>query len=131
LDQAKEKDLNLNKTVPQEVIEEAAEAIIDAVQADANEIREALEKTHDRQELPVIEKEPLPDFNAPDEWTLMLVGQQKVYEHNFPTDDFNHPERIFWKAEQMEDTPKGTVNDVYYLYHLNKEKRIALYIKHP
>lgn len=80
---------------------------------------------------PTIEKDPLPEFNSKDEWTLMLVGQKEVYEQTFPTDQFFYPERIFWKAEQMPHTPKGTVNDVYYLYKLNKEKRIALYIKHP
>lgn len=96
-----------------------------------NPIMEELEKTHEKVEIPVVEREPLPEFNSTDEWTVLLVGQVDVYNQKFPTDSFQCPERVFWKAEQLPTTPKGTVNDVYYLYHVDKEKRITLYLKHP
>lgn len=66
----------------------------------------------------------------PKKWTVIMVGEAGVNEQEFTPEEFQHPERLFWKAEQMPDTPKGTVNDVYYLYHLNKDKKIALYFKH-
>lgn len=67
---------------------------------------------------------------APSEWTVLMVGEAGITEQEFPGEEFHHPERIFWKAEETPDMPRGTVNDVYYLYHLNKDKKIALYFKH-
>ena len=63
-------------------------------------------------------------------WTVILVGERTISDQEFNDDDFKHPERLYWRAEQLEDTPDGTINDVYYLYHLNRIKKIALYFKH-
>lgn len=69
-------------------------------------------------------------LSSPKEWTILMVGEAGITEQTFPAGEFNHPERLFWKAEKVADMPAGTVNDVYYLYHLNETKKIALYFKH-
>lgn len=63
------------------------------------------------------------------DWAVILVGEKSIQEQFFNDENFNHPERIYWKAEQMPNTPEGTINDVYYLYHLNRQRKIALYFK--
>lgn len=65
----------------------------------------------------------------PKDWTVIMIGELDIVENSFPVKEFGHPERIFAKAEMTPDTPAGTVNDVYYLQHLNKEKCFAIYFK--
>lgn len=67
---------------------------------------------------------------APKDWTVVMIGETGIVENSFPIGDFNHPERIFAKAEVVPGMSAGTVNDVYYLYHLNKVKNFAIYFKH-
>ena len=67
---------------------------------------------------------------TPKEWTVIMIGETKIIENSFPVDHFNHPERLYAKAEEVPNMPENTVNDVYYLYHLNDIKKIAVYFKH-
>lgn len=70
-------------------------------------------------------------FKPKDErWLILLVGETGIQEHKIPPEEFTAPERIFWKAEAVPDRPEGTLNDVYYLYHKNEDRKVCLYFKH-
>lgn len=64
------------------------------------------------------------------QWLIILVGEKGIQEHFIPSEEFNTPERIFWKAEETPDKEQGSVNDVYYLYHKNEDRHVCLYFKH-
>lgn len=64
-----------------------------------------------------------------EKYLIILIGETGIRDHFVSAEEFTTPERIFWKAEEVPNKKEGEINDVYVLYHVNKERRVCVYFK--